>query len=261
MENIIFAVWVSGRLEFCADDKRACFETAKSLIDFAQEVRKNGLLSLDAKIPAMPNIFMKKALQMAVDAAMPETIREIMQNWIVFGNYRGAELLKRLLIIEGTIMIMSGDNPAQISEALSAFFGEDLLQEYDKYIKDRKKIQDSEQQSIILEDFWYKIKDKQLHREPGSNLLEDFFRKCDDLAVQILIRNIETADLVASARGSSKYVIDRIIHNVSSHNAQEIVDKLYYMKGMRLVDTLAAQNKILAKIKELGERGEIALKE
>ena len=261
MENIVFAVWVSGRLEFCADDKRACFETAKSLVEIAVKVRKQGLLSIDGEIPAMHNIFRKKALQMAVDSVEPAVIRDVMQNWIISGNYRGAELLKRLITIEGVLMIINGYNPAYINEVLSSYFGEDLLQEYVQYIKDWKQVQDSLHKSVIIEDFWYKIKDGQRHREPGSNLLEEIFRKLDNMSVQLIIRNIEMADLVIAARGSSEYVINRIIRNVSSGTAQDIVDNIYYASRFRLRDIIAAQNRILARIKELEDRGEIVFKD
>ena len=130
MDNIVFGVWVSGRLEFSDDDKRACFETAETIVEIAQDVRRHGLLSIDEKIPAMPDFFMARALQFAVDATEEEKLKEIMQNWIIFGNYRGAELLKRLISLKGVMMIVDGCNPNQIKETLLLFCGEDFLREH-----------------------------------------------------------------------------------------------------------------------------------
>ena len=258
MENIVFAVWVSGRLEFSEEEKRECFEISKGLVELATKVRKNGLLSLDGEITAMYG-FMKTAFELAVDGIHPDIIKETMYKWTIFGNYRGARLLRRLLIIDGVVMIVNGCNPKQIHETLSAYFGEDLLQEYNKYA-DNKKRQDNGL-PFLIEDFWYNIKDKQMHREPGANLLEEIFRTLDDMAVQMLMRNIEMQDWIIAAKGSSKYVIDRIIHNVSSNNAQTIVDNICCKTSIRFADTIAAQNRILTKIKELEERGEIVFKD
>ena len=54
------------------------------IVEIAMEVRKQGLLSIDEKIPEYKDEFMRKGLQLAVDSIDPETIREIMESELSF---------------------------------------------------------------------------------------------------------------------------------------------------------------------------------
>ena len=134
MENTAFDIWLSNRMDFSDEDKRECLETAKTMVDIAQDVRKNGLLSIDEKIPKMDDAFLRKYIQMAVDSTDPETLQKFMQLHIVANNYKGKELLKNLLIKEGVICIVKGYNPPAIKKYLGIYFGDDFSQEYDEFI-------------------------------------------------------------------------------------------------------------------------------
>jgi chemotaxis protein MotA len=50
----------------------------EEIIEMSQETRKNGLLSLESKVQAMENEFMKHGLGMVVDGVEPEYIREVL---------------------------------------------------------------------------------------------------------------------------------------------------------------------------------------
>ena len=54
------------------------------IVDIAQEVRKQGLLSIDEKIATYKDEFMRKGLQLAVDSIDPEQIRDIMETELGF---------------------------------------------------------------------------------------------------------------------------------------------------------------------------------
>ena len=133
MENLAFDIWLSNRMDFSDEDRRECFATAKELVRIAQDVRMNGLLSIDDKIPKMEDFFMRKYMQMAVDSIDPETIEKLSQTHIVANNYRGKKLLKSVLIKEGIVAITNGNNPKAIKEMLEIYFGDDLLQEFNEY--------------------------------------------------------------------------------------------------------------------------------
>ena len=134
MENIAFDIWLSGRLDFNEEEKCECFETAKELVRIAVDVRRNGLLSIDDKIADYPDALMRKALQLAVDSIQPEIIQKLLQTHIVANNYRGNRLLQSILIKEGVILIVNGDNPKSVQDFLGVYFGDDFLQEYNDYI-------------------------------------------------------------------------------------------------------------------------------
>ncbi|MCL2099702.1 MAG: motility protein A [Oscillospiraceae bacterium] len=100
------------------------------IVDIAQDVRKNGLLSIDDKIPSYKDEFMKKGLQLAVDSIDPEMIRDIMETELGFMvdrhklgiqfNERGAALAPAFGMI-GTLiglinMLGDMDDPSALME-------------------------------------------------------------------------------------------------------------------------------------------------
>ncbi|MCL2775787.1 MAG: motility protein A [Oscillospiraceae bacterium] len=54
------------------------------VVTIAHEARKNGILSLEEKLPAYKDEFMRKGLQLAVDSTDPDTIRDIMETELGF---------------------------------------------------------------------------------------------------------------------------------------------------------------------------------
>ena len=134
MENIAFDIWLSGRLDFSAEDKRGSFETAREFVQVAAEVRRSGLLSIDDKISEYPDLLMRKALQLAVDSYEPEEIQKLLQTHIVANNYKGERLLQSILIMDGIILLVNGCNPKLVQDFLGVYFGDDFLQEYNDYM-------------------------------------------------------------------------------------------------------------------------------
>jgi chemotaxis protein MotA len=51
----------------------------KTLVDFAQKARKEGIVSLDADLPGIQEGFLKKSLMLAVDGTEPEELRKMME--------------------------------------------------------------------------------------------------------------------------------------------------------------------------------------
>jgi hypothetical protein len=241
--NVMFAVWLSNRLYFSTEDKRACFEIAEKLVSLAQDVRKNGLLWVDSQIPEMDGFFLRHALQLAVDSTHPVMLRAIMNNWIMFGDYRGVELLKRLIIIEGTVAIINGENPLQIKWKLAAFFGEDLVQEF----------MNVPTKTYSIEDFCNERKHFRI------TPFDEVIMSLDNLAMQILIRCIHESDLLIAFAVSPGDSLRQILTNMARNVADKFMEDWSYLRHKRQRDIDAAQEKILAKIKELEERGEIVV--
>ena len=54
-------------------------ETVKQLVAFANKARRDGMVSLDADLPAVSDPFLKKSLMLAVDGTEPQELRKMMQ--------------------------------------------------------------------------------------------------------------------------------------------------------------------------------------
>ncbi len=54
-------------------------EMVQQLVMFANKARRNGMISLDADLPAVQDPFLKKSLMLAVDGTDPQELRKMMQ--------------------------------------------------------------------------------------------------------------------------------------------------------------------------------------
>ena len=135
MENIAFDIWLSERMQFSSADKKECFETAKKMVVIAMNVEKNGSSAFE-ELKSSNDTFLEIAVKLAVDGFDSERIRIILQNYIISGNYKGRELLRRILITESVMMIVGKYEYQQICEELASYFGEDNFREYMNYCKD-----------------------------------------------------------------------------------------------------------------------------
>jgi len=53
--------------------------TVEQLVVFANQARRNGIVSLDAELPAITDPFLRKSLMLAVDGTEPQELRKMMQ--------------------------------------------------------------------------------------------------------------------------------------------------------------------------------------
>lgn len=67
-------------------------------------------------------------LELLLYGIEPLALREMLENYIIVGNYKDKELLERVLILEGILSIQMGDYPWVIREKLSSYLGEDYLE-------------------------------------------------------------------------------------------------------------------------------------
>jgi len=81
----------------------------------------------------------------------------------------------------------------------------------------------------------------------------------DDMAIQRVLREVESRDLAFALKGSTEEVKQRIMKNLSKRAAEMLNDELAYMGPVRLKDVEQAQQKIVAIIRRLEEAGEIII--
>ncbi len=56
--------------------------TVETLVTFAEKARREGVLSLEDDVDEIPDVFLKKAIQLVVDGTDPDIVRRIMYNEI-----------------------------------------------------------------------------------------------------------------------------------------------------------------------------------
>ena len=247
----MFEYWVSERMDFTTEDKRECLATVKIILDLAEKVRNGGLLALESEIDKMPDILLKKAINLVVDGVCEDEIRKTLQNWIIAGNYRGRRLFKRLLITDGMLAIHRGCGPVFIrDEVLASYFGENMLPEYTGYFN---KTDNAPRKKITVEYFLAQVKEN-----PGAFVSElDELRELDDIAMQVLIRETSQIDLVRIIKSLPENIIIKILCSMSKRNAEMIMESCLAMRNIRETDINDAKTKILETARELEQSGQI----
>lgn len=131
----MFDIWLSQRMQFNDKDRREAIEVAGTMLELLLVAKKNGILSTESRIESCNEMLLKIGLTMAVDMVDPVQIREILQNYIMAGDYRSGELLKRIIILEGVVGLAAGENPHSLYGRFASRFGEDFFLEYERYCK------------------------------------------------------------------------------------------------------------------------------
>ena len=83
--------------------------------------------------------------------------------------------------------------------------------------------------------------------------------KIDDRGIQLVLRQVETADLATALKGVRDEVRDTIMRNLSERAAQNLGEEIELLGPVRLSNVEEAQAKIVAAIRTLEESGQIVL--
>ena len=81
----------------------------------------------------------------------------------------------------------------------------------------------------------------------------------DDVAIQRILREVDTKELCLALKGSSEQVTETIMKNQSKRAAATLKEDMEFLGPVRLVDVEKAQQKIVALIRRLEEAGEITV--
>ncbi|MTI47896.1 MAG: helix-turn-helix domain-containing protein [Firmicutes bacterium] len=114
---------INERIKCNSNEKRECLNTLGMILEASKKAHKKGLLALEEDTNAISNKFFKKGLELVLYGMEPLVIREVLENYIIVGDYKGKELLERVLMLEGILSIQQGDYPWVIREKLCSYFG------------------------------------------------------------------------------------------------------------------------------------------
>jgi flagellar motor switch protein FliG len=81
----------------------------------------------------------------------------------------------------------------------------------------------------------------------------------DDVAIQRVLREVETKELALALKGCSEEVANAVFRNQSKRAAAALKEDMEFLGPVRLMDVEKAQQKIVAVIRRLDEAGEIVI--
>ena len=81
----------------------------------------------------------------------------------------------------------------------------------------------------------------------------------DDMAIQRVLRDVESQDLAIAIKGSNEEVKSLLLNNVSTRARESILEDIQYLRNVRMKDVEEAQQRIVNIIRALDEAGEIVI--
>jgi len=118
-------------------EKDGMMKLIAEIISLCNVARRCGLLELEEMQNKLSCDFLKIGIRLLLKGIDPTTIEDTMLKTVYAENFKGAELFKRLIIIEGVLSIQGGDDSQVIKTKLFSMFGEEKLLEA---VEDSSKI-------------------------------------------------------------------------------------------------------------------------
>lgn len=124
----------------CTDqEKIACMKTVKLIRRLLKIGRRDGMSVLCEEIQRSSQFQRIPLFQIALPLfdvyTNEESMRKILENYIVLSNYSGKDLLEALIILEGFIGITKVENMKIIMETICSYFGIDFRDKFYQSIK------------------------------------------------------------------------------------------------------------------------------
>jgi flagellar motor switch protein FliG len=81
----------------------------------------------------------------------------------------------------------------------------------------------------------------------------------DDKAIQMVLRNVDSATLALSLKGTSAAVREKIMRNLSTRAAENLAEEIELLGPKRLSEVEEAQAKVVTEIRNLEQSGQIVI--
>jgi len=210
--------WQFSRKSSCSDEeKRECLELVSELIELSKVARRNGLLSLVPHAENSSSFLLRKGLQLVVDGVNPQTTREVLESYILSGNYRGKQLLERCIILEGVAAIQKGLHPKVAKEFLLSFLGEESYAVFEDTYEDRN--------DNTLDAYLGTL--AQAEDSPTDHTrLDQILLKLNDEEIEKFLMEINTGDLAICVKGLGSQAQIRMFTSLSRKAAVALKDTI-----------------------------------
>lgn len=242
---------LATRIQCTERDKDECVELLSKVLLFSRKARDYGLLSLEQEIDSCEDILLKKGISLVISGTLPEYIKDILQTYILVGNYIGKELLRRVIILEGVLGIQRGESPFILIERLSAYFGEDYLSKLELYFGS-----DDGSNKNKIDEYFEKVKNKRPFAS-STYLLEEIFKNMNNRSIQRVLREVDVTDLINALKGASGDIEISILNSVSNNDKLMIIEELNLNSQVDKKQIVESQQKIISIVQKLKEDREI----
>ena len=226
--------WQFSQKSQCSqDDKRECLGLVSELIALSKVARRNGLLSLVPYAEKNSSFLLRKGLQLVVDGVNPQVTRDVLESYILSGDYNGKELLERCIILKGVAAIQKGMHPKVAKEFLLSFLGEESYRVFEEEYEDGEK--DS------LETYLQRLEDRAASSDLESRL-DNIILKLNNDEIEKFLMEINTGDLAKAIKGLGGQAQIRLFNNLSRKAANALKDVIEELDPMEEAEMKMARD-------------------
>ena len=211
----------SQKIKCSNEAKRECLSLVSELIALSKVARRNGLLSLVPYAEENASFLLRKGLQLVVDGVNPQVTREVLESYILSGDYSGKELLERCIVLEGVAAIQKGLHPKVAKEFLLSFLGEESYTIFENEFDDRNR--------NTLEIYLQKLEDTTAAKE---SRLDKIILKLNNDEIEKFLMEINTGDLAKALKGLGGQAQTRLFNNLSQKAASALLDVIDDLESM-----------------------------
>ena len=238
--------WHFSQKSRCSsDEKLQCLAVVSDLVALSKVARRNGLLSLVPYAEKSASFLLRKGLHLIVDGVNPQITRDVLESYILSGDYSGKDLLERCIILEGVAAIQKGLHPKVAKEYLLSFLGEESYGVYEEKYEDQNK--------DTLETYLQKLEDpdSSLSASPKTQL-DDIILKLKNEDVKKFLMEINTGDLAKAIKGLGGQAQIRLFNNLSQKAASALNDVLDDLESMDESEIKEARETAVEILSDLG---------
>ena len=206
------------------EEKKKAIYILERMVGLSKVAHEKGLLSLEKEIKHDDLPFMKKALELLLKGTEYSELEKILLNYMLTSDLSDYDLMLRILIMKGVLLLHKGAYPWDLRIELSSYLGEDfieILEENGHYLG-------------ALEDFLgsevRQINDNKVTKaidQMNGRTLQRVFRECDIIiiGISLMAQDKEHKELVINslALGQKKILLE-VIQSLDDINGKHIID-------------------------------------
>jgi AraC-like DNA-binding protein len=236
---------ILDKLKSCTtEDKKQCLVVLEKMINLSRKAHKYGLLFLESEVSSQSHLFLKKGIDLLLGGTKPENLKAVLWNYLNVGDYSSKEILERVIMLNGLLLIQAGDYPWMVREHLSSLFGENFMVE----VSDFLGINHTPDQ--MLNDYRDTVFEQKPFNEQTA-LLEKEIKSMNARSVQRLVRELDIIVLAYAIEGASGEVKLKFMEGLSKSNQLVLFELKDLLSEISLAHMIDSQNEVLKVIKSL----------
>lgn len=206
------------------DQKKKAIYMLERMVGLSKVAHEKGLLSLEKEIKHDDLPFMKKALELLLKGTEYNELEKILLNYMLTSDLNDYDLMLRMLMMKGVLLLHKGAYPWDVRIELSSYFGEDfieILEDNDQYLEGLDQFLGSEVRQI---------KDNKVTQaldQMNARTLQRVFRECDIIIIGISLMGQDKVhkEMVFNslALGQKKILLE-VVESLNDINIKHIID-------------------------------------